>query len=76
VPQAEQIRSGASTVVLDRWDSSIQYKMVTFTDPNEIVLLPEAFESTAVLRGQPRQRTTHTYAGYQRFVTGGRVVPP
>jgi hypothetical protein len=28
----------------------------------------------SVIRGQPQQRITHTFTGYQRFVTGGRII--
>jgi hypothetical protein len=76
VPKEEQRKSGVATIVLDRWDFSIRYKAITFVDPNEVVLLPEQIEQSSTVRGQPRQRTTHTYKSYQRFVTGGRLVTP
>jgi len=78
VPES-QIRKGASaSLVLDRADSSIRYKLVTFTEPNEVVLLPESIEMMSVIRGSgsPRLRTTQRFSGYQRFVTGVRVVTP
>ena len=78
VPES-QIRKGASaSLVLDRADSSIRYKLVAFTEPNEVVLLPESIEMMSVIRGSgsPRLRTTQRFSGYQRFVTGGRVVTP
>ena len=74
----EQRRKGAVPVMtLDRADSSIRYRTVTFTEPNEIVLLPESIEMMTVIRGSgvPRVRTTQTFTGYQRFVTGGRIIP-
>jgi hypothetical protein len=76
VPKTEERKSGVSSLTLDRSDISIRYRMVTFTDPNEIVLLPEFIEQMVVLRsgGASRQRTTHKFTGYQRFVTGGRLV--
>lgn len=74
VPREEQRRSGVTYTTLDRSDFSIRYKMVTFTEPSEFVLLPESIEYMTSLRGQPRQRTTHQFTGYQRFVTGGRLV--
>jgi hypothetical protein len=65
-------------LVLERADSSIRYKLVTFTEPNEVVLLPESIEMMSLIRGSgsPRLRTTQRFSGYQRFVTGGRVVTP
>jgi hypothetical protein len=78
VPESQRRRGANPTLVLDRADSSIRYKLVTFTDPNEIVLLPESIEMTSVIRGSgaPVLRTTQRFTGYQRFVTGGRVVTP
>jgi len=73
----EQRRKGAVPIMtLDRADSTIRYRTVTFTEPNEILLLPESIEMMTVIRGSgaPRVRTTQTFTGYQRFVTGGRLV--
>jgi hypothetical protein len=78
VPQSQQRKGANPTLVLDRADSSIRYRLVTFTEPDEIVLLPESIEMNSVVRGSgsPRLRTTQRFTGYQRFVTGGRVVTP
>ena len=73
----EQRRKGAVPIMtLDRADSTIRYRTVTFTEPNEILLLPESIEMMTVIRGSgsPRVRTTQTFTGYQRFFTGGRLV--
>jgi hypothetical protein len=76
VPESQRRKGANPSLVLDRADSSIRYKLVTFTEPNEVVLLPESIEMTSVIRGSgaPRLRTTQRFTGYQRFVTGGRVV--
>jgi len=76
VPREQQRKGAGPTLTLDRADSSIRYRTVTFTDPNEIVLLPESIEMMTVIRGSgaPRLRTTQTFTGYQRFVTGGRLI--
>ncbi len=78
VPIDQQRKGATAYLTLDRADSSIRYRTVTFTDPNEIVLLPESIEMTSVIRGSgaPRQRTTQTFTGYQRFVTSGNVIDP
>ena len=78
VPRTQERKSGISSLTLDRTEVSIRYKMVTFTEPNEIVLLPELLEEMVVTTGAgvPRQRTTHTFSGYQRFVTSGKLVDP
>jgi hypothetical protein len=78
LPEKERRTSGVAYITLDRSDSSIRYRTVTFTDPNEIVLLPETTEQLTVLRtgGPARQKTTHKFTGYQRFVTSGKLVEP
>jgi len=77
VPDEQQRKGAVAIMTLDRSDSSIRYRTVTFTEPNEIVLLPESIEIMTAIRGSgaPRLRTTQTFSGYQRFVTGGRIVP-
>jgi hypothetical protein len=62
-------------VVLDRDDLTMRYKPVAFTDPEEIILLPESIESLTVIRsGLQSVRRTETYSNYRRFLTTGRVV--
>ena len=77
VPDEQQRKGAVPIMTLDRADSSIRYRTVTFTEPNEIVLLPESIEMMTVIRGAgaARVRTTQTFSGYQRFVTGGRIIP-
>jgi hypothetical protein len=62
-------------VVLERDDTTIRYKPVAFTNPSEVILLPESIESLTVVRG-PFQSTRRIerFSGYRRFLTGGRVV--
>jgi hypothetical protein len=61
---------------LERWDISIQFKRMSFTNPDETLVLPASMSSMQVTRGAgtPRLRTTTEYVQYQRFLTGGRVV--
>lgn len=77
VPDVQRRKGAVPVMTLDRADSSIRYRTVTFTEPNEIVLLPESIEMMTVIRGSgaPRVRTIQTFTGYQRFVTGGRIIP-
>src|SRR5215831_10686197 len=76
VPDEQRRKGAVEIMTLDRADSTIRYRTVTFTEPNEILLLPESIEMMTVIRGSgaPRVRTTQTFTGYQRFVTGGRLV--
>jgi hypothetical protein len=61
---------------VERYDSSVRYRPVSFQDPEETVLLPESITELMVIGGGTHagKRTTQTYSGYKRFITGGRIV--
>jgi hypothetical protein len=62
-------------VVLERNDLTIRYKPVTFTNPDEVMLLPESIESLVVMRGGLQStRQSQRFSDYRRFLTGGRIV--
>ena len=62
-------------VVIARDDMTIRYKTVAFSDPDEVLLLPESIESLIMIRGGLQStRRTQTFSDYQRFVTAGRVI--
>jgi hypothetical protein len=64
-----------SWVVIVRDDVTIRYKTVAFSDPDEVLLLPESIDSFTVVRGGLQStRRNQTFADYKRFVTGGRVL--
>jgi hypothetical protein len=65
----------ASWVVIARDDVTIRYKTVAFSDPDEVLLLPESIDSFTVVRGGLQStRRNQTFSDYRRFVTGGRVL--
>jgi len=76
VPELIQRRHDlASWVVIVRDDVTIRYKTVAFSDPDEVLLLPESIDSLTVVRGGLEStRRSQTFSDYQRFVTGGRVL--
>ncbi len=77
MPDAKGSRPrGAATVTVERADSSISYRPVTFRDPDETVMLPASITSLQVIRnsGTPRLRTTQRFSNYRRFITGARIV--
>jgi hypothetical protein len=76
LPRQARRRADRSYWTMERWDTSIRFKSVTFSDPEETIVLPESRTSMQVTRGSgtPRLRTMTTYRNYQRFVTGARVV--
>ena len=76
IPPEHRHPSGPLWLEIERADSSIRYKPVTFHDPDETLMLPESIQTVTVIRGasQPRLRTSHVFSGYKRFVTDARIV--
>jgi hypothetical protein len=77
LPRAATRAAGSPTSwTLERWDTSIRFKPVSFTNPDETLVLPQTKTSFRITRGSgtPRLRTQTDYTKYQRFLTGGRVV--
>ncbi len=72
----EKRRGPTTSMTLERADSSIRYKKVAFSDPDESLLLPASIDSLTIFRnaGTPRLRKTQVFSNYRRFVTGGRIV--
>jgi|SRR5579862_4120340 len=66
----------APSFTVERADSSIAYRAVKFSDPEETLMLPESIVSLQIIRnsGTPRLRTTQRFANYRRFITAGRIV--
>jgi hypothetical protein len=60
---------------VERLDSSIRFRRVTFEDPQETLVLPIESSKLQIIRGGGRLRTTTQYQAYRRFITGARVVP-
>lgn len=61
-------------LTIDRDDLTMRYKEVSFSDPDERIVLPESVESITVLRsGLQSTRRTHTFTDYRRFLTASRV---
>jgi hypothetical protein len=75
VPDPRNRRLGLGDVgMLERLDTSIRYKPVVFSDPEESVLLPESIETLMIVRGMQSYRMRQVFSNYRRFVTGGRLV--
>jgi hypothetical protein len=62
---------------MERLDSTIRFKAIRFSDPDETLILPVSASTLRITRtsGNPRLRTTTEYTQYRRFLTAGRVVP-
>jgi hypothetical protein len=80
IPLPRQVtrRGGSAYWTMERWDSTIRFKRVTFQDPLETMVLPISSSTLQITRGAgtPRLRTNTQYLAYRRFMTGGRVIPP
>ena len=76
IPRDKERGLGPMMMTIERADSSIRYKPVTFHDPDETLMLPASITSLQIVRnaGVPRLRTTQTFTDYRRFVTGARIV--
>ena len=62
-------------VVIVRDDVTIRYQRVRFSDPDEVLILPESIGALIVVRGGLQStRRFQTFSGYRRFVTKGKVV--
>ena len=61
---------------VERLDSSIRFRRVTFADPEETLVLPVESSQLQIIRGASRLRTSTQYLSYRRFLTGARVVQP
>jgi len=62
-------------VTIEREDTTIRYRTIAFSDPDEVLLLPESIEYLVVARGGLQSsRRSQTYSNYRRFVGAGRVV--
>ena len=76
VPGRDRKMNVPLDVTFERLDSSTNYRPVTFTSPDETLMLPSSADSLTVVRnsGVPRQRTSQRFTNYQRFTTEGRIV--
>lgn len=75
-PKGKREYDSPDWFTIERADTSIRYKPVTFQDPDETLLLPAEITSLTVIQnsGIPRLRTTQTFSNYRRYLTDGRLV--
>jgi hypothetical protein len=76
IPADRKLGTMSRNVMIERLDASITYRPVTFSDPDETIMLPVSREMVQVIRNapSPRMRITHSYRNFRRFMTGGRIV--
>jgi hypothetical protein len=66
----------ANDVVIERLDTTVVFRLVSFSDPDEQLMLPSSAETMRVIRnlGEPRMRKTQRFSNYRRFTADGRIV--
>jgi hypothetical protein len=76
VPAKQQRMGGSMFMTIERADSTIRYRRVPFSDPDETLVLPSSIDTLTVVKnsGSPRTRISQTFTNYRRFVTGSRIV--
>ena len=76
VPPEHRRGLGPPTMTIERADSSVRYRPVAFSDPDETLLLPATIELMTVWRnaGVERQLTIQEISNYRRFLTGSRLL--
>lgn len=69
-------RGGPLWMTLERYDETIRFKKVTFTEPDEELLLPASIETMSVFKAGSvsRTRSVQTFTKYRRFLGSSRLV--
>ena len=76
-PRVQHKHGLSQWLTLDRYDVTLHYKPVSFSDPDETVFLPDSSEFVRVFRNELQStRRTQAFSGYRRFLTDGRVKRP
>jgi hypothetical protein len=76
VPGEYVRRGAASSMLIERAESSIRYRRVEFREPQETLILPAAIDTLTVMRGSgvQRVRITQRFTDYRRFLTDSRLL--
>lgn len=74
VPRKQRRANMPDHWIVDRADSTTRYRVLTFRDPHESILLPESVESVVIFRDGVSHHKRQTFTDYRRFLTGARVV--
>lgn len=64
-----------NNVTVERHDTVIRYKIIPFSNPDEVMLLPESIDTLLMMRGGLESiRSRQAFTDYRRFLTAGRIV--
>lgn len=60
-------------VRVERWEVTVRFARVYFTQPDETVLLPESIDTLTVFRGAASVQTTQVLSGFRRFLSESSI---
>ena len=63
-------------VRVERWESTLRFARVKFTQPDETALLPESIDTLAVFRGASSLRTSQKLSNFRRFLSESSIRSP
>ena len=62
-------------LTIERDDLSIRFAEVAFSEPADVLLLPESIDTRTIVRsGLQSTRRTQVFSDYRRFLTRGKVI--
>ncbi|MGE3179372.1 MAG: hypothetical protein AB7O32_18010 [Vicinamibacterales bacterium] len=71
----ERRELGVREPALDRWEETIRYRRVRFSDPEESLVLPHSIDIITLYRGGlVSTRRSQRFTEFRRFLAGGRIV--
>jgi hypothetical protein len=76
VPRDQVRRGAAPTMVIEQAETTIRYRAVEFSEPREVLVLPEAIDALTIWRGTTvrRYRVSQRFSDFRRYLTGGRLL--
>lgn len=78
VPPERRTKSGPTSMLIERAESSVRYERIRFRNPDETLMLPVSATTFAIVYGSgvPAVRTSQRFSDWKRFLTDGRLVFP
>jgi len=65
-----------AAIRVERSEATLRFARVTFTKPDEAVLLPESIDTLNAFRGVPSQRTSQKLSNFRRFLSESSIRTP
>lgn len=73
VPTPQGFLGLQPAIRVERWESTLRFARVQFTQPDETVLLPESIETLTVLRGVSSLRISQRLSDFRRFLSESSI---